>query len=124
MSTNNRSNIGAIVGWAILGGTLTGVAALLLAPRKGTETRDQLKEGVNHLFEKSAKLVDEARKGAGKQLGSVRETFSHKVSELSEALETGRKGATEAVSEAIAHGRKGAQEALANGIDKASELAG
>ncbi|MBC7545208.1 MAG: YtxH domain-containing protein [Candidatus Sericytochromatia bacterium] len=101
MSKQSASNFGSVAGWAILAGALGGAVALLMAPRKGTETREQLKEGVNGLFEKSAKLVEEAKKGAGSRIESVRDTVGGKVHLITDAIEAGRKAATEAPTNGI-----------------------
>ncbi|MBC7545806.1 MAG: YtxH domain-containing protein [Candidatus Sericytochromatia bacterium] len=90
MSTQNRSKAGAFLAWAIVGSALGGIVALLLAPRKGTETRSQLKDGVNDLFEKSAKLVDGVRQGVGKNLGSAQKSVGDKVHVISDAILAGR----------------------------------
>lgn len=79
------------VGLAFLTGALIGAAAgLLLAPRSGRETREQLRgyarraeEGVRDLADKAGQTLDRA-------VGEGREFVQEQKSVLSEAWEAGR----------------------------------
>ena len=72
---------------AFLLGAVTGaVAALLLAPDKGSETRRKLREGVVGLVEKGGELVGEARHGLQEKKGEITDAAHHQVSAVKAAV--------------------------------------
>jgi len=85
------SKTGMFVAFA-LGAAAGGTAALLMAPDKGSETRNRIKEGTEHLVEGTKESV---------------ETKAHRVSSAARAQ-------TNAVKEAAMTARKAYKEELAH----------
>ena len=90
MADNRGCSLGT-AGWAfVTGGLLGAVAALLLAPQSGRQSREQLRgyarraeEEVHELAEKASEVVDEA-------LDKGRDFIKDKQTVLAEAVEAAR----------------------------------
>jgi gas vesicle protein len=79
------------VGLAFLTGALIGAAAaLLLAPRSGRETREQLRGYARRAEEGVRDLADKAGQALDRAVGEGREFVQEQKSVLSEAWEAGR----------------------------------
>jgi len=102
MAEENQGKFGAFLGGALLGGALGAVLGLLMAPRSGTETRNQLTEGLGDMREKGAKMVEDVRDNAGTRLGSLKDKLGSKISLISEAIDAGRKAAGDVRTEHMA----------------------
>lgn len=76
----------------LIGGIVGAVVGLLLAPRSGKETLEQVREQSAEWREKGQTLVDE-------ELASLKETVAEMQEILKEALEEGREVFREAVEE-------------------------
>lgn len=90
MADNRGCSLGAAGLAFVTGGLLGAVAALLLAPQSGRQSREQLRgyarraeEGVHVLADKASEVVDQA-------LDKGREFIEAKQAVLSEAVEAGR----------------------------------
>jgi len=90
MADNRGCSLGAAGLAFVTGGLLGAVAALLLAPQSGRQSREQLRgyarraeEGVHELADKASEVVDQA-------LDKGREFIEAKQAVLSEAVEAGR----------------------------------
>ncbi len=90
MADNRGCSLGAAGLAFVTGGLLGAVAALLLAPQSGRQSREQLRgyarraeEGVHELADKASEVVDQA-------LNKGREFIEAKQAVLSEAVEAGR----------------------------------
>jgi gas vesicle protein len=90
MADNRGCSLGAAGLAFVTGGLLGAVAALLLAPQSGRQSREQLRgyarraeEGVHDLADKASEVADQA-------LDKGREFIEDKQAVLSEAVEAGR----------------------------------
>lgn len=82
---------GVSAGLAFLSGALVGaVAALLLAPQSGRESREQLREYARRAEENLHDLAQMATETFDKAMDKGREFAQEKKSVLTEALEAGR----------------------------------
>ena len=90
MADNRGCSLGAAGLAFVTGGLLGAVAALLLAPQSGRQSREQLRgyarraeEGVHELADKASGVVDQA-------MDKGREFIKDKQAVMTEAVETGR----------------------------------
>jgi gas vesicle protein len=60
----------------LVGAVAGGVAALLLAPASGTETRKKLAEGLRRAKEKAAEELDHAKEIADLQRQAIKEAYA------------------------------------------------
>lgn len=106
-----------------LWGALLGAgAALLLAPRSGEETQEEIRERVRRLREAAEDQVNEVRDTVNRtrdrlqdQIDNVRDTVESRTGQAREALETGRRAARDARSELerrVAEARESVVDAL------------
>src|SRR5690606_26431610 len=92
---------------AFLWGALIGAgAALLLAPRSGAETQEELREGVRRVRSAAEGRVESARDTVHRtrsrledRVGTVREQIDVRAKQAREALDSGRRAARDARSE-------------------------
>jgi len=77
--------IGAIIG---------AVAALLLAPKAGADTREGIKTAVSDLRTKSEQLFSDWSAAMEEQLGNVRKLYDEAKLKLEQAVESGKKVVT------------------------------
>lgn len=110
MSESNKSGFGAFLGGALLGGALGAVLGMLLAPRSGVETRHQLSEGMMDVREKSSKLMEDVRGTAGDRFTGVKEKLGKRISLISEAIDAGRRAASDVRTENHVHPSESAGE--------------
>jgi len=96
MTRRDDSNLVTFTVGAIVGAAAGALAALLLAPRSGEETRHQISEGAHDAKEKTAKLLEDARENARRTLQTTKISLSEKMALLTEAIDAGRKAAGEA----------------------------
>ena len=87
---NDRDGVGGHLGWFLLGATLGGLAALLLTPRTGEESRGYLGDRSNELARRAQELATEAQGRAGEWLDKSRELFEEQTQRLMGAFEAGR----------------------------------
>ena len=92
--------IGAIIG---------AVTALLLAPKPGAETREDLKRAVDDLKEKSEKLIDDWSSTMEDQLQRSRKVFDDAKSKLQQAVDAGKKVVSKNTDEAPPDLQEGSQ---------------
>jgi gas vesicle protein len=83
--------IGAIIGAA---------TALLLAPKPGAETRDDLKRTVDDLKEKSEKVISDWSSTMEEQIQRSRKVFDEAKSKLQQVVDAGKKTASQENMEA------------------------
>ena len=68
MKKENLKIVGAMVGGALLGGA----AGILFAPRKGSETREKIKDSINDLLERTQSIdKEDIRKYIEKELENI-----------------------------------------------------
>lgn len=77
----------------LLGALLGAGVALLLAPRAGTETREELRIGVNRLRERAEDTVRGFQDTVTDTLGTVRSEVTDRLETAREAFEAGRQAA-------------------------------
>jgi len=71
--------------WAFLTGALVGgIAALLLAPAKGSETRARIREVAGDAYARSKEMVESGRAEAGKLISKGREKLETLASKVEE----------------------------------------
>ena len=74
MENNQRRGSGALA--FLIGALAGGLAAVLLAPQSGAETRDRLKRGARDLREKGSQLAHRGEKRAEKVTDAFKSTGS------------------------------------------------
>jgi gas vesicle protein len=90
-----RSDAAGYLGWFFLGATLGAVAALLVAPKSGRETRDVLLEKGNEFARKAQEFATEAQGRASEWVDKSRELFEEQTQRLMTAFEAGRQAIRE-----------------------------
>jgi gas vesicle protein len=96
MSTNNDNTVMAFV----LGAAVGGLAALLLAPRSGQETRRRLLETAEDLYETGEEKVKEVTSDVRERATEVGETVKDRVEGATEGARSQVDAVKEAASEA------------------------
>jgi gas vesicle protein len=122
------------VGAFLLGALMGAGVALLFAPRAGTETREELRVGVNRLRERAEETVRGLQDTVTDTIGNVRTELSDRMDTAREAFEAGRQAARDTrrdmelrVSEAKARVRAGAegrQSAAETNVEESSSETG
>lgn len=84
----HRKTCGAMLAGMGIGAVLAGVAALLLAPKAGTETRVQLKESTSKVKDRAENLIAAIKEKA-------RVALEDKTSALTHAIEAGKQAYAE-----------------------------
>jgi len=92
--------IGAIIG---------AVTALLLAPKPGAETREDLRRTVDDLKEKSEKLIADWSTTMEDQVERSRKVFDEAKSRLQQAVDAGKKAVSQKTDEAQQELQEGSQ---------------
>ncbi|HSG08677.1 MAG TPA: YtxH domain-containing protein [Longimicrobiales bacterium] len=90
---------GSGLGSFVLGALIGAGVALLLAPKTGEETQEDLKEGARKLKAAAEVRVREAQQQLEERLEAAREGVQSRVEEVKEAVEAGRKAAVDARGE-------------------------
>jgi gas vesicle protein len=91
MTNDDRACSPATVMLAFMAGAAVGaVAALLLAPQSGAESREQLRGYARRAEESLRDVADKATEAVDQAIGKSREFLKDKKSVLSEAYEAGR----------------------------------
>ena len=72
---NDRNDAAGYLGWFFLGGMIGAVAALLVAPKTGRETREILTERGNEVAKRAQEMATEAQGRAGEWFDKSRELF-------------------------------------------------
>ena len=90
----NRSSSG----WELLGGLALGalggfMVGLLVAPKSGGETRDELSGSIGDVRERTNYLLENLRGNTEQMLDSTRAAIEERMELLNEAIEAGRKAA-------------------------------
>jgi gas vesicle protein len=86
----------------LIGAVAGGVAGILLAPDKGSETRRKLRQGAGDMYAKGEKILEEAGHALGEKAHGVADATRTKAGELAGA---GRHQ-VDAVKAAFAEGRE------------------
>ena len=84
------------IGAFLLGALLGAGVALLFAPRSGEETQRELKERVVRLRDVAGQRVREAQQRMEERLDQTRGQVMDRVDSIRDAVESGRRAATEA----------------------------
>ena len=114
---------GGGVGAFLLGALLGAGVALLFAPRSGEETQRELKERVVRLKDVAGQRVREAQARIEERLDQTRGQVMDRVDSIRDAVDSGRRAATEARSEL--EGRiERTKAAYRAGMDAARQRAG
>jgi gas vesicle protein len=82
-------------GSLVLGALLGAGAALLLAPRSGRETRDEIRAGALRLRDRAEDAVRSVTDSVNETIGGVRGEVEGRVDAAREAFEAGRRAARE-----------------------------
>ena len=82
-------------GSLVLGALLGAGAALLLAPRSGRETRDEIRAGALRLRDRAEDAVRNVTDSVNETIGGVRGEVEGRVDAAREAFEAGRRAARE-----------------------------
>ena len=87
---SERSDTAGYLGWFFLGAAVGAVAALLLTPKTGAETRELLAEQSNEMARRARELAAEAQGRAGEWIDKSREIFEEQTQRLMGAFEAGK----------------------------------
>jgi gas vesicle protein len=87
---NDRNDAAGYLGWFFLGGVIGAVAALLVAPRTGKETREILSERSNEVAKRAQAMATDAQGRAGEWFDKSRELFEEQTQRLMTAFEAGK----------------------------------
>ena len=90
MSSDDRDNGTTVLLAFLTGAALGAVAALLLAPQTGQESRDQLRGYARRAEDSLRDVADKASEAVDEAVGKGRDFFKEKKSVLGEAFEAGR----------------------------------
>lgn len=130
---------GGGMGTFLLGALLGAGAALLLAPRSGEETQDEIRDRVRRLRDAAEDRVTgvrdtvtgtvyRTRDRVQDQIDSIRDTVESRADRARQAVDAGRRAARDARSELerrVAEARESAADALAgDDADRGSPLVG
>ena len=95
------------VGSFLLGALIGAGAALLLAPRAGTETRTELRAGLNRLRDRAEDGLRSLQENVSERYDEVRSEVGDRVIAARDACESGRHTAEDRVREARERARAG-----------------
>ena len=87
---NDRNDAAGYLGWFFLGGMIGAVAALLVAPKTGRETREILTERGNEVAKRAQEMATDAQGRAGEWFDKSRELFEEQTQRLMTAFEAGK----------------------------------
>ena len=87
---SERNDTAGYLGWFFLGAAVGAVAALLLTPKTGAETRELLAEQSNEMARRARELAAEAQGRAGEWIDKSREIFEEQTQRLMGAFEAGK----------------------------------
>jgi len=87
---NDRNDAAGYLGWFFLGGVIGAVAALLVAPKTGKETREILTERSNEVAKRAQAMATDAQGRAGEWFDKSRELFEEQTQRLMTAFEAGK----------------------------------
>jgi gas vesicle protein len=87
---NDRNDAAGYLGWFFLGGVIGAVAALLVAPKTGKETREILSEHGNEVAKRAQAMATDAQGRAGEWFDKSRELFEEQTQRLMTAFEAGK----------------------------------
>ena len=87
---NDRNDAAGYLGWFFLGGMIGAVAALLVAPKTGRETREILAERGNEVAKRAQAMANDAQGRAGEWFDKSRELFEEQTQRLMTAFEAGK----------------------------------
>ena len=87
---NDRNDAAGYLGWFFLGGVIGAVAALLVAPKTGRETREILSERGNEVAKRAQAMATDAQGRAGEWFDKSRELFEEQTQRLMTAFEAGK----------------------------------
>jgi gas vesicle protein len=87
---NDRNDAAGYLGWFFLGGMIGAVAALLVAPKTGRETREILTERGNEVAKRAQEMANDAQGRAGEWFDKSRELFEEQTQRLMTAFEAGK----------------------------------
>ena len=87
---NDRNDAAGYLGWFLLGGVIGAVAALLVAPKTGKETREILSEHGNEVAKRAQAMATDAQGRAGEWFDKSRELFEEQTQRLMTAFEAGK----------------------------------
>ncbi len=90
---------GGGVGSFILGALVGAGIALLMAPKTGAETQEDLKRQARKLRSAAEERMREAQRQIEERLGDVREGVQSRMDNVKEAVNSGRSAATDARSD-------------------------
>ena len=87
---SDRNDAAGYLGWFLLGGMIGAVAALLMAPKTGRETRELLAERGNEVAKRAQAMASDAQGRAGEWFDKSRELFEEQTQRLMTAFEAGK----------------------------------
>jgi gas vesicle protein len=88
--SEQRNDVVGYLGWFFFGGVIGAAAALLLAPKAGSQTREFLAERGGEVARRAQEFAAEAQGRAGEWLDKSRELFEEQTQRLLSAFEAGK----------------------------------
>ena len=101
---------GGFITGLLFGGALGAGIALAMAPRPGSETREQLLRRASELRARADELVGQARQREGELVGRGKEVLEQQQSRVREIVRSGRDTLKDAVSQGKQASRQKAAE--------------
>lgn len=85
-------------GWEMVGGLVVGavggfLVGLMVAPRQGDDTRENLSDSILDVRERTQELLENVRGNTESLLNTTRAAIEEKMSLLNEAVDAGRRAA-------------------------------
>ena len=90
MADDRGHDAAGYLGWFLLGAVAGAVAAILMAPKSGRETREIIAERGGDFFRKAQDAADDAPTRAGDLFERGREYFDEQAQRLTAAFQAGR----------------------------------
>lgn len=88
--SDQKGDAAGYLGWFFLGAAVGAVAAVLLTPKTGEQTRELLAERGGEVAQKAGEFAAEAQGRAGEWLDKSRELFEEQTQRLMSAFEAGK----------------------------------
>ncbi len=87
MTLNDVYKVG---GGLLVGAAVGGMAGMLLAPKAGKETREDIKAKANEVQERTKEMIEETKERAGEMYDKSRQMIGETRERALETIETGR----------------------------------
>lgn len=101
----HKSTAQTMFGVAVLAGMAGALAALLIAPKSGRETRDEIRRKMNEAQERSRQRTADMKAAASDKAEELRDKTEQTAADIKDAAAEARDQVEDAVQENLATGR-------------------